>query len=109
MGVQWLAEQLGGKDCVENFSFPGGNLLDIVIRGSLGVGVKNHKIYMPTNEEYIVDQDIVEKARSLGADIIVCDNWCAPTNAAFEYGRKIGVRVYKSGSFLRKLERGEKV
>jgi hypothetical protein len=106
MGVSWLAEILKDKPKVINTSFLGNGLLKVDF-GTFGWETKSITVYMPSIDEYVVSQYVIDKAKQLGADYVVCDTWAKATSAAISYGYTIGVKVFKAGVFLHKVEKGE--
>jgi hypothetical protein len=108
MGVSWLAEILKGKPKIIGSSFLGNGLLKIDLE-TTGWKTQTITVYMPSNDEYIVSEYVIQKAKDLGADYVVCDSWCKPTYAAIVYGKENGVKVFQAGVFLAKVEKGERL
>jgi len=70
------------------------------------VDEKEIRIYSPTPDEYIVNSDVVEKARDLGATIIFySSSWCGTTMEANEYAKKLGITIMPHRSFFAFIKR----
>lgn len=106
MGISWLAGILENKRKVIRSSNMGNGLLRVEFETN-GWETETITIYMPSIDEYVVTQHVINKAKDLGADYVVCDTWCKPTYAATSYGREIGVELFTAGIFLKKVEEGE--
>lgn len=108
MGVGWLKGILEKKAGVIDCSYTGTNQLKVILSETVFGIQKEYDVYMPEIEEYIVDQDVVRKAKDLGANMVVCDNWCADvTYAARKYAESVGLKIYKAGQFLAIIDSGK--
>ena len=64
------------------------------------VGVE-YQIYTPTPNEYLIDVDIVQKARELGANVISYPtSWCRASSEAISYGRMHKILVISHGKLF---------
>lgn len=64
-----------------------------------------YRIYTPNPEEYLIDVDVVQKAKSLGANIISYpSSWCRASNEAISYGRIHKIRVVSHSELFSMLD-----
>lgn len=60
-----------------------------------------YKIYTPNPEEYLIDVDVVQKAKALGANVISYPtSWCRASGEAISYGRLHKVQVIPHGKLF---------
>lgn len=90
----WLYNQLEQKPNIHvNPQF---NPLIIVEKSGV-----EYKIYTPTPSEYLVDVDIVQKAREMGANVISYPTtWCRASGEAISYGRMHKIQVIPHGKLF---------
>ncbi len=103
MGATFLAEALKKNRKVTKVNVTGKLLLEMKSRG------KEYSIYMPSNQEYEVTADVVERAKKAGANLIICDNWIRITYEGKEYGKQNGMGVYMVGQFLKMIDDGKEL
>lgn len=57
-----------------------------------------YKIYTPNSDEYLIDVDVVQKAITLGANVISYPtSWCRATGEAISYGKVKKIQVIPHG------------
>jgi hypothetical protein len=60
-----------------------------------------YKIYTPKPEEYLIDIDVVQKAREMGANVISFPtSWCRASSEAISYGRVHKIQVIPHGKLF---------
>jgi len=94
MGANWAAGILRRESLVSDVSSPSDRLLIVT------AGAVTRTVYFPDSSDYIVDQSVVQKGISAGAEIIVVEQWAMSTAAGAAYAEENGAEVMKVGVFL---------
>jgi hypothetical protein len=68
---------------------------------------KPYKLYAPTRDEYEVSIQIIDKAISLGCNVIVYDSWIFPTESGQSYADGKNIPIYTVGAFIKKIKSRE--
>lgn len=103
MGAQYVIDAIRNYPRVSSIEKIDKFRLKIVIDG------KSRLIYTPSNDDYEVTVDVVDKAHELGADLIVCDIWIKLTGAGMEHAKSKNIGLYKSGIFFARLRSDDQV
>lgn len=105
MGVAWLKENLEKSPMVISCSFPGNRCLDLSYRNKLG-GTHSCRIYTPEGTEYLVGQDVVDKAKENGVTVLVAGHFCQVSMAAKSYATSVGIPIVTNKEFFYKINNG---
>jgi hypothetical protein len=69
----------------------------------------DYKAYVPTRADYEVSVAVVDKAISLGCNIIVYDSWIFPTASGSHYAQIHHIPIYTVPEFIKKIRKREKL
>lgn len=93
----WLYKQLEHKPnlTVESQFHP------LIVAEKNGV---EYRIYTPSPDEYLINIDVVQKAREMGANVISYPTtWCRASGEAISYGRVHKIQVIPHGKLFELL------
>lgn len=105
MGARYVASLIENLPHVSNVKWEYDSILQFDYRDILKRSTKTYKVYMPTRADYEVSIEVVDRAVAAEADLIVYDNWIFTTISGEQHALKKGIKVYKFGSFLNKVQR----
>lgn len=111
MAAPWLKEQLKDKDLVEKVYYEDQKMCVVFLCGTSNQFPRRLRIYMPlfseTDEDYLINLELVTKAINLNATHIVYEPWIGGvTSAAKEYAARNNISIYDIGTFLISISKG---
>ena len=101
----WLKNSLEDNPNVISCNFPGNRCLELVYKKKSS-GICSYRIYTPQGTEYLIGQDVVDRAKELGVTLIVAGHFCKATMAAKSYAASQGIPIATNKEFFYKIHNG---